>query len=219
MDPIRAAIDAAAAQTAWAPALAALAGAATSFGPCVAPRFVAVAALLAGRSGAARWKLWAAFTSGLCAAYMVVGVTLGLAGRIALQSDYVYAGLALALGLGGMATLLRPSRDDGCRAHAPDRASHGGALLLGGSFALVTSPCCTPVVAALAGVSAASANPWFGAGTLGAFALGHALPLAAAGIGSGRVVDVLRRWKLEPALATVGGALMLALSGYYALLA
>jgi cytochrome c-type biogenesis protein len=219
MDPIRLAVDAAAAQTAWAPPLAALAGIATSFGPCVAPRFVAVAALVAGRTGTARWKLLAAFAIGLCCAYALVGMTSGLLGRVAAQSAYMYAALALAFGLGGSIALVWTSHDVGRIAHAPGPASHGGALLLGASFALVASPCCTPIVAALAGIGAASANPWLGATTLGAFAFGHALPLVAAGMGSGRVADALRRWKLEPALATVGGALMLALGGYYALLA
>jgi cytochrome c-type biogenesis protein len=87
------------------------------------------------------------------------------------------------------------------------------------SFAFVTSPCCTPIVVVLGSLAATASSPLFGAGLIAAYAAGHALPLAAAGFGWERIAARLDVRRLQAALQTVGGALMLALAGYYGVLA
>jgi cytochrome c-type biogenesis protein len=216
IDPIASAIAAAALQSPWAPASAFAAGVATSVGPCVAPRFVAVAAL-ASSPGVARWKAVSAFAAGLCASYVALGVAAGFAARIAAISAHVYALLALALLAFGLKTLW--SEAPTCLHGDPKPRSLGGACLLGMSFALVASPCCTPVIVVLGSLAASGPSPAFGALLIGSYSAGHALPLVGAGFGwqwLGTRLDV-RAWR--PAMQTVGGALLLALAGYYGVLA
>jgi cytochrome c-type biogenesis protein len=216
IDPIASAISAAALQSPWAPASAFVAGVATSVGPCVAPRFVAVAAL-ASSPGIARWKAVSAFAAGLCASYVALGVAAGFAARIAAISAHVYTLLALVLIGFGLKTLWsEPAR---CVHDGPKPRSLGGACVLGMSFALVTSPCCTPVIVVLGSLAASGPSPAFGGLLIGSYAAGHALPLVAAGFGwqwIGRRLDVR---PLRPAMQTIGGALMLGLAAYYGVLA
>jgi cytochrome c-type biogenesis protein len=216
-DPIAAAIAAAAAQSAWAPALAFAAGVATSLGPCVAPRFVAVAALAS--AGRARWKSIAAFAGGLCVSYVALGVASGLLSRVAALSVHLYAALALVLLAAGSYTLLREPTLHPCDGTKAANGSLGGAFLLGTSSALVTSPCCTPVIVILGSLAAARSSAPYGAALIAAYALGHALPLAGAGFGWNAIGVRLNAESWSGALQTVTGALMLALAAYYGVLA
>jgi cytochrome c-type biogenesis protein len=216
-DPVSSAIAATAAGSAWAPALAFAAGAATSLGPCVAPRFVAVTALGA-MPGAARWKAIAALACGLCAGYALLGIASGLAARIAAVAAHLYAVLAIALAALGAYTLWGGADRHRCVPAKRPSASLGGAFLLGASFALVASPCCTPVIAVL-GALAATRSPASGALPVAAYALGHALPLACAGLGWERIGSRANADVWKAATQTVGGGLMLALGAYYGALA
>jgi cytochrome c-type biogenesis protein len=216
IDPIASTIAAAARQSPWAPAFAFGAGVAASVGPCVAPRFVAVAAL-AGSPGVARWKAVAAFAAGLCASYVAIGLAAGFAGRIAAISAHVYALLALVLLGFGLNALLREPKT--CAHDGPKVHSLGGACLLGMSFAFVTSPCCTPAIVVLGSLAANGPSPALGAALIGAYAAGHALPLVAAGLGRQWMGKRLDTPPLRSAMQTIAGALMLALAGYYGALA
>ncbi|HEY0615159.1 MAG TPA: hypothetical protein VGC96_10980, partial [Candidatus Elarobacter sp.] len=66
------------------------AGLVTSIGPCAAPRYVAVAALV----NAARrpWHIAVPFALGLIGAYVVTGFGAGMLAALQLRSSIVYAG-------------------------------------------------------------------------------------------------------------------------------
>jgi cytochrome c biogenesis protein CcdA len=213
-DPVSAAISATAARSLWAPALAFVAGVVTSIGPCVAPRFVAVAALTTA-GGTGRWRIVAALVAGLCVSYVAVGMAGGILARVSAISTYVYACASAACLAFGVRELLR-SPSAPCARHCAAPSSSAPAFLLGASFALVTSPCCTPAIVVLGTLAATQASVAFGALTIAAYALGHALPLAAAGFGWQRGAAWLPN---QGSLQTVGGALMIALAGYYGVLA
>jgi len=194
------------------------AGVVTSLGPCAAPRYVAVAALAhtTPRPG----RPIALFIAGLVGAYVCLGSVAGALGAVRGWSAYVYAALAVALALGGATTLLR--HDTVSHAHTQPRtgtSSAGGAFLLGASSALVVSPCCTPIVAGIAGLTIASGRVSDGVMLLASFGLGHAAPLLGAAFVSGRVSAVLRRLAASPAPAVVAGTLMLGLAAYFGALA
>jgi cytochrome c biogenesis protein CcdA len=95
----------------------------------------------------------------------------------------------------------------------------GGPLLLGAASALVVSPCCTPMLAAIVATSAELGRPLAGAALLGCFALGHALPLFLAG----SPATLLRRFRLRgiaaQSPAIIGGTLLLSLGVFYGALA
>jgi len=215
-DVVGEALRAAAARSALAYPLVFAAGLVTSVGPCAAPRYVAVAALA---HGARRpWAVAAAFSAGLVGAYVVLGLGAGMLGAMWSASSFIYAALAVVLAVGGIATLIRAGAADAprCNDHAP-RA--GGPFLLGASSAFVMSPCCTPVVAAIAATTMASGPAPSGTALLAAFACGHAVPVVTACALGTHVSGALRRWTASQAPAIIAGSLMLALAAYYGVLA
>ncbi|HXP92446.1 MAG TPA: cytochrome c biogenesis protein CcdA [Candidatus Binatia bacterium] len=217
-DPIALGAQAVAERAVAAPPLVLLAGVLSSFGPCVAPRFIALAACVAQ---APRPKIiLVTFVAGLVAAYASFGIAASLLGAARVFSSVIYAAVAAGLLAGGLTTIVQAGHEsDGAR-RARDRAerSLGGVFLLGASFAFVTSPCCTPIVAMILAYTSMVGFGFYGAALLAIFALGHALPLIAYGTMSGRVADSLRRFALRQAVSVTSGALMIGLAGYYGLL-
>jgi cytochrome c-type biogenesis protein len=194
------------------------AGVVTSIGPCAASRYVAVAALVSASRTPVR--VVGAFVAGLVGAYVVLGAVAGVLGALGGVSGTIYAGLAVVLGAGGLITLLRGADPHHGDAHCRRaRASLGGALLLGASSAFVVSPCCTPLVAGIAGLTTLSGHADAGAALLASFALGHAMPVVAAGALGSQIRFVLRRVAASHAPPVVAGTLMIALAVYYGVLA
>jgi len=221
IDPVALGVDAVIRGDATRLPLVALAGLVTSLGPCVAPRYIAIAALL-GRQR--RTLTIATFVAGMLTAYGALGFGAGLLAQVAGHASVLYLILAAVLACAGIATLLRCS---GC-AHEHHQASSGAspqprrssaAFSLGAASALVVSPCCTPIVAAVFGLTALDASPPSRAALLAAFALGHAAPLFVVGSVGSLWARTFRAWNASPAPAVVSGSLMLALGAYYGLLA
>lgn len=197
--------------------LVALAGIVSSLGPCVAPRYIALASLLNGPRGVVTSL---AFVTGIVTAYTALGFGAGLLGAVLHHAAAINIVLAVALGAGGLVTLLRRSqclRSDHEHAVGPHRFS--GIFSLGAASALVVSPCCTPMVAAVVAFPSLDATPWLRASLLGMFALGHAAPLLVLGSAGAVVAGPLRRLNASPAPAVISGTLMLALGAYYGALA
>jgi cytochrome c-type biogenesis protein len=202
--------------SAWAYPLLFVAGIGTSLGPCVAPRYLAVAALAV--SARRPFGVALTFAVGVVGAYVAVGAAAGLLGALIAWSTTLYALLAATLIAAGIVTLLRA----GTRAHdhrPRGSVSAGGTLLLGAASALVVSPCCTPLIAAIAGLTIVSGRPASGALLLATFALGHILPILVAAATGVRATAVAQQIATSPAAAIVGGTLMIALGGFYGALA
>lgn len=219
IDPVALSVDAVVRGDATRLPVVALAGVITSLGPCVAPRYVAVAALLGERR---RTLTIAAFVAGMLAAYTALGFGTGLLGQFAGHASALYLILAVALGAGGLRTLLRTPRCNHAHAEGPRTTVQprrlSGVFSLGAASAFVVSPCCTPVVAAVLGMTALDGNPLSRAALLGAFALGHAAPLFAVGSLGTICARTFRDWNASPAPVVVSGTLMLGLGAYYGLL-
>jgi cytochrome c biogenesis protein CcdA len=221
IDVVGSAIERAIEPTAWAPIVGFGAGMASSFGPCVAPRFVALASLTAGDVGLRRWVRIGAFVVGLCTSYVLLGTVAGALGYLAAYSAYVYAALGLGLVAGGLSAVMREPRA-ACDQHAPRApgAPLGAVFVAGLAFVAVGSPCCGPIAAVLAsGGAAGGGGVARSAALLTAFALGHAAPLVAVACGSTRLGHRLHTRIPSSAFATVSGATMIALGSYYAVLA
>ena len=217
VDIVSAALSGTARTSGAAPALAFAAGAASSFGPCIGPRLLTLAALCARRRGVQRWIVAGIFGAGLCAGYAIVGTIAGAAGLASTFSPAIYRTLAIVAIAGGIWTIVRRPQTDCC---ARERHLRGGVGFFAGlASAGVTSPCCGPIGAALAGVAAASAGPRYAAAILGAYALGHVLPLAVVAASSVGSRGSLARALTSGAGATISGALMFAAGAYYAVLA
>lgn len=217
MDVVSAALHGAGKASVAGPALAFAAGAASSFGPCIGPRLLTLAALCSRHRGARRWATAGVFTAGLCAGYAIVGTVAGAAGLVSAFSPALYRTVSLVAVAGGVWTIMRRSEPACCE--AKPRIEGGAGFFAGLVSAGVTSPCCGPIGAAMAGVAAASSGPRYAAVILCAFALGHVLPLAAVGAISLRLRGSLARAAASGAGATISGALMVAAGAYYAVLA
>jgi cytochrome c-type biogenesis protein len=222
IDAVSAGLHAVATRSPLAYPLVFAAGVVTSIGPCAAPRYVALAALVSASRRPGR--VLAAFVTGIVGTYVVLGVAAGALGLLWSASAFVYAALAVVLAGAGIVTLLRGDRashahDDDAPFHQGARAGLGGTFLLGASSAFVVSPCCTPIVAGIAGVTSASGHIGAGVALLATFACGHVVPLVSAGALGSRVAHLLRHVAASNAPAVVAGTLLLALAAYYGVLA
>ncbi|HYZ14840.1 MAG TPA: cytochrome c biogenesis protein CcdA [Candidatus Acidoferrum sp.] len=218
IDALGESLRAAAHRSPYAYPLVFAAGLATSLGPCVAPRYVAVAALV--HRSAHPGRVIAAFLAGLIGAYVALGLGAGVLGSLWSSSTAIYVLLAIALAAGGIVTLLRDHRDD----HDHHRtcavpSNAGGTFLLGASSAFVVSPCCTPAIAGIAGLTTLGGRTFEGCLLLATFALGHGAPLLAAGALGTRISALFARLAASEAPAVIAGTLMLALAAYYGTLA
>lgn len=215
-DPTSAALHALATRNSWTPALAFAAGIASSFSPCVAPRMLAVAGLTANKP--VRSALWvvAVFIAGVVAAYSLFVVGGAVVWRSVGFSGYLFAGIAAAMAVLGIVTLTRHAE---CGIASLPHSNKGvsSVFLLGAASAATFSPCCMPVIAA-AVLYAPSTGPGFAWLMVVCFALGHAAPLTLTALGA-RVVGLAVHSGVQSAARVVAGALMLAVAGFYCVLA
>lgn len=192
------------------------AGLLTSSGPCVAPRFAAVAGLSAGRPAREAIKLCAGFCAGLVLGYGSFAAAAWIFQDALRYSHVLYAAVACMFGAAALAPVVRKK----CRhAQARSAASAGAALLLGASLAFVVSPCCTPVILALTASAAADGNAAHAAVLLAWYATGHALPLLALAGAAQKCAATLTALATARAGRLVTSGVMLALALYYAVLA
>ncbi len=216
LDPLAFALAAMRAPNAYAAPIAFCAGAVSSLGPCTAPRLLAIAGLSAGKDRRRTWQLGVAFIAGLVLVYASFAAMTNLLRTVADYSAWIYAVVAMSMGVAGCIALWR--EPDSCRHVKHVDAHAGSAFVLGSSFALVVSPCCTPIVVAIAAYAAAGGSVPYAAVVLACFGLGHALPLVAATFGADALSGLFERRALRHAADVLSGALMLSLAAYYAVL-
>lgn len=196
--------------------LVALAGMATSIGPCVAPRYVAIATILDGERRALRLV---AFIAGVVVVYAVLGLGAGLLGVVTQHASFIDALLAVVLASTGLVTLLRSPACEHERPATRVRTRHlSGIFTLGAASGLVVSPCCTPMIAAVAAFPALDVSPLTRAAMLAVFALGHTSPMLATGLTGAAFAQRVQRWTAGPATSVISGSLLIALGAYYGLL-
>lgn len=203
--------------TGWWIATAFGAGVVSSFGPCVAPRFLAITSFMAGKKGTRRWVHAGIFIFGLCSSYVLLSSAVGTIVRSSAYSSLVYSLLGTGLTVAGIATVVRTQRCS-LRCVPAGRVSYGAPFMVGTLLATVASPCCGPLAAAVAGAGLAGQPAAWSYAVPAAFALGHATPLSVAALGWTGIETLLVRLP-KAATQTVFGALTIALGSYYALLA
>jgi cytochrome c-type biogenesis protein len=202
--------------TILAVAAAFVAGLTTSVGPCVAPRYLALTAIVTRATGRARWARIGCFVAGLLACYALIATTASLISNLAALSRVIYLALAAGFFVFGVRALIVRQV---CTHTGHLRSSGGVALMSGGALGLVLSPCCSPVVAMMAGAGASSGSLASSLTGALAFAAGHLAPLTTIGVGVGVTERLTGIRALSAAGATISGGLSLALAAYYGLLA
>jgi len=193
---------------------AGVAGVFSSVGPCMASRFISLAALTSAGNARQAASTACAFVGGVVIAYVAMGLALRTVAQLAAHAadlDLVCGVALLAVAATGLFAKRCPEKPE---THG-ERSSLGAACLLGACGALALSPCCTPIIAALMVYAAQGAGVSYAALLLGAFALGHAAPLVLLACGNARLVSALARVGLAEAAHTGGAVLSGLLGGYY----
>jgi cytochrome c biogenesis protein CcdA len=197
--------------------LAYAAGIVTSAGPCLAPKIASVVGMSIGETQRRRAAVGVAFACGLSCAYALIALSASAFVRLSAASMWVYLSLSAMLILQGVRAIVCRTTHE-CSQTSPtgaNRPSFCQALIAGAAYAFVLSPCCTPIIASVAGI-ASSLAPMHAAGVAAAFGLGHATPVLA---GSSLLGWAPHSLAGREVLAVIGGGTMLALGCYYALLA
>jgi cytochrome c biogenesis protein CcdA len=189
----------------------------SGFGPCAAPRIAIVLALADKASGLQRSLRAACFVLGIVAGYVCLGVVAGAAAAIGRYASIAYAVLAIWLFAQGLRQILKPIETHACASECRD-ASAGAAFVAGLACTAVASPCCLPLAASVAAAAATTGSQAGGVLVLLAFAVGHGAAIAAFASISGRLSQIVERYRVRSAASTVSGGLMLAAAGYYSIL-
>ncbi len=197
------------------PALAFGGGLLASLSPCVLP-LVPINVALIGAGDVRGWRAVArsgAFVLGAALALSALGLFADLAGFLLIeQRGPVFLGAGMLLVLLGLAFLeVVPLPLSG---RAPGGARAFGPLLTGSVFALVTTPCASPLLAAVLTAATALAIPGLTVVTMVAFSLGYTALVFAAGVMGGGLVARLRQRSFEAPRAAAAAALLAAGVGF-----
>jgi len=189
--------------------LAGLAGMLATLSPCVLP----LLPIVLGSAAAEHRLAPVALAGGLVIGFAALGVALGLlAASLGLDPDILRIGAALLMVAAGLALLVSALAARvtaaGEQLMAPVmRLAHGmearglaGQFGLGLLLGVAWAPCTGPALGAALGLAAQSGTAGGAALTMGAFALGAALPLLALAFAARSAMPAIRR-----RLAGVGG--------------
>ena len=186
-----------------------------SFSPCVLP-LVPLNVAAIGAADATGWRA-AALSGRFVAGAAVVLAVLGLAGDVAgfllieQRGPVLLAAGVAMLYLGLVALEIAPLPFAGRSAAAGRRLGPIGA---GAAFALVTTPCASPLVGAVLAAAAAQAIPGLSVAAMVGFALGYTALVFAAGVFGGALVRRLRGLSLDAPRAAAAALLLVAGVGF-----
>lgn len=218
VDIIHAALMDVAGRSLAGPAVCAGAGLVGSLGPCAAPRMIAAAGIGSDRTPVRRrCRLMASLIAGICCGYVTLGLAATVLLRMMQMVGILYVAMCVVLLFVGIKSIVASdgvTSGSGC---CHGRGANGASFFAGMSFALVVSPCCTPIVAGIAAFAQANGDWIYSGLCMACFALGHSAPLAIVGFASLTLRERMLRY--APAVGVINGALLLGLAGYYAVLA
>jgi cytochrome c-type biogenesis protein len=191
--------------------IALLAGVVSSIGPCAAPRYLAMLALVEPASGSVRHASVVRFALGTLCGYLALGV--GGASLLWVLHDQrvIEWALAISFVIGGLA--LAADR------HCDHRVGALNGFVPGFGSSLIASPCCTPAV--LATAAAMESGVWAISAlvSLAAFAIGHIAPVIIAGTTLRASTRLAAADRLRGVVPTIAGGCAVALGIYYGLAA
>jgi cytochrome c-type biogenesis protein len=192
-----------------------LAGLLASLSPCILPMVpINVAAIGASdASGARAVSLSARFVAGAALALAVLGLAGDVAGFLLIeQRGPVLLGAGFLLGLLGLATLeIVPLPVAGGGLFAGRRL---GPVAAGAVFALVTTPCASPLLAGVLAASAAAGVPGLSVVSMVSFAVGYTAIVFLAGALGGSLVARLRERSFDAPRAAAGALLLVTGAGF-----
>jgi cytochrome c-type biogenesis protein len=199
------------------PAIGVGCGLLASFSPCILPLVpLNIAAIGASEAtGARAVSLSARFVLGAALALAALGLAGDVGGFLLIEQRgpvLLLAGIALVyFGLAALEVVPVPFA--GRSAGAGRRL---GPVAAGAAFSLVTTPCASPLLAAVLAAASAQAVPGLGAVSMVGFALGYTALVFAGGVFGGTLSRRLRRYSFEAPRAVAAALLIVAGLGFAA---
>ena len=193
------------------------AGLLASLSPCILPLVpIQVASIGAAEArGRRAVGLSARFVLGAALVLSVLGLAGDLAGFLLIEQRgpvLLIAGVLLAyLGLATLELAPVPAVAAGLGA-----GRRLGPVAAGAAFALVTTPCASPLVAAVLTASSAAGVPGLAIVSMATFALGYTAIVFLAGVLGGNLVAGLRRRSFDAPRAASGALLLVVGAGFAA---
>jgi cytochrome c-type biogenesis protein len=210
-------------------------GMVAGFGPCVLPMLPAVFGYVTGQvaetpgiPGRTTWlrglALAATFVLGMSLFFASIGALAAILGRALLAgawAHYIVAAICLVLGLQmvGVIDLPFDALNRFVPNTHPERRGFVGAFLFGILFAVVASPCSTPILAAIATIAATRGSVPQGAALLFAYGLGKGVPLMLLGLAAGSLAVMRSISRATGVLTKVGGVALIGAAAYLVWLA
>ena len=219
LQSLRAALE----QASWASfPLVFAGGALVSLNPCVYGVYPAMVAFVSAQREQHRRRLFVMvglFVLGLALVYAAVGVLLSVVGQTAGVSPttWFYIGGAVCVLVGLHWADILPWK---FRATIPAQSrwanltGYAGAFALGALFALIASPCTTPVLVLIVPLVTAAGSPAYGGALLFTYALGHSLPVVLLGTATVAFTSLQRIADHAETIRKVGGWLLIAVGLY-----
>lgn len=162
----------------------------SAFSPCVlatVPLIVGYVGGVAGKDRRRAFQYSLTFCLGLVITFTVLGALAAYLGRLLTGLGRAWYLLLAAIMFFAALQLLGIIKNDlSCRLPKA-RKGMAGAFLLGLLAGVISSPCATPVLAAILAIVAGKANVILGAALLAVYAVGHCTLLLAAGASVGFV--------------------------------
>ncbi|SFQ99469.1 cytochrome c biogenesis CcdA family protein [Desulfoscipio geothermicus] len=197
------------------------AGLVSGLSPCTLPTVVMVVAYVGGHDNRSRLKgfiLSLSFVLGLSLTLAAAGAFVSLAGKMFLGSSvvwYIAAFVAVLMGANMLGLFTLPSYS----VNLPGiKRSSGvlGAFLLGIPFAIIASPCTTPVTATVLAYAATKGNVFNGFILLFVYAIGRSIPLLAAGTFTSVLKNASKFARVSEVIQKISGLALVGL-GFYLL--
>jgi hypothetical protein len=197
---------------------AALLGVLLGASPLAWPLLAAAVGVRAGATGAeasrSRWTLLA-LGGGLTLVYASLGFVVGELDRIIREvlgawTGLAYVGLAVVVGVAGVAMIARPAT--ACRILSRPPSGAPAAFLLGVPLGIVNCPACAGVITGVAVSSGVLGSTAYSVAVMAALGVGHTATL----LGVSRLsLNVARPLMGGVGLQRLGGALLLAVAGFF----
>jgi cytochrome c-type biogenesis protein len=188
-----------------------------SFSPCILPLIpLNIAAIgAADARGRRAVALSGRFVLGAALALAVLGLAGDLAGVLLIEQRgpvLLVAGAGLLyFGLAALELLPMP-----LAGRAVGAGRRLGPVAAGAAFSLVTTPCASPLLAAVLAASAAQAVPGLSVASMLGFALGYTALVFAGGAFGGALVGRMRRFSFEAPRAAAAALLLVSGAGFTA---
>lgn len=197
------------------------AGVLSSFSPCIISSLPLLLTYIKGTGVKSRRQgliYSAVYSLGLALTFTLLGVLSSIFGRMfSFASTIIYIFLAALLIISGLSILEIIPFNRSCPVILRKKRGNFGVFFLGMVSAIIASPCATPYLAAILGISAVKGNILYGTFLLLSYSLGYSVLILMAGYSASIIESISNNEKTKKAgkiLKTIFGVIILSAGVY-----